>query len=337
MKNNTKSGIIVFILLVLAGIGCAGYSIWHNNRIKNAQPVYTNGNPTGIEYSQSDVVIDKKAREYIAAVSVTGTIENANSQYNQKWLLSTISALTKDENNVAIALYIDSPGGGVYEADEVFFALKDYKKTGKKIYVYMGPTAASGGYYIACPADKIYANRNTLTGSIGVISGQFIDASEFLENIGIKVDTIHSGANKTMGSYYSPMTEEQEEIMQSISDECYRQFTSIVSQNRNIPYEKVLELADGRVYTAQQALENKLIDKIGTWDEMMYDLRNHALELPYCKVNVYKYIHKQTFMESMMNVLTNIQNAQASAKTGVPQVIWDELTGFNSYPAYIAK
>ena len=100
-----------------------------------------------------------------------------------------------------------------------------------------------GGYYIGCAADYIMANRNTLTGSIGVISGQFIDMTQLMDKIGIKSTTIHSGRNKIMGSPSQPMTEEQRKIMQSISDECYDQFTSIVAESRELSKEKVIELA----------------------------------------------------------------------------------------------
>ena len=98
-------------------------------------------------------------------------------------------------------------------------ALQDYKSTGKKVYAYLGSMAASGGYYIACASDKIFANRNTLTGSIGVIAGQFIDITEFLEDHGIHYETVHAGRNKNMGNYNEPLNEEQRQIMQSIADE----------------------------------------------------------------------------------------------------------------------
>ena len=205
MTKSAKSGIAILIILLLLGGGCIGYKIYSSQ--KEAAKVDSNnstGNPSGVS---SESRIKQEGKEYIAALYVEGTIDVANSTYNQSWLLSSIIKLKNDPNNVAIAMYVNSPGGAVYQADEVYLALKDYKSSGKKLYVYMGPLAASGGYYISCPADKIYANRNTLTGSIGVIAGELIDATELLDNVGIKIEAIHSGRNKLMGNFYEEITQ----------------------------------------------------------------------------------------------------------------------------------
>lgn len=335
MKKETTSGFIVFFILLL----CAGACIWYTKTHKDEKAaqysvINPTGNPSG--YSTDTIDIKKSGNEYIAALYVEGTIEDANSTYNQAWLLSTISRLKKDSNNVAIAMYVNSPGGGVYQADEVYFALKDYKSAGKKFYVYMGPLAASGGYYISCPADKIYANRNTLTGSIGVIAGQLIDATELLDNIGITIEAIHSGRNKLMGNFYSEITSEQEDIMQSISDECYEQFVSIVANERNMKLEDVKKLADGRVYTATQATRNHLIDGIRDWNTMIGEIRADV-NISDCKVITYKYEHKQTFRESMFGIFTNLQNKSLASKLGIPVSVLNDLEGFNSYPAYLYR
>ena len=335
MKSETKSGIIVFVILLLVGGGIFWYSRY---QAKNtASPKYSQTNPTGNPSGYStDTEPKNSGDEYIAALYVEGTIEDANTTYNQAWLLGTINRLKNDINNVAIAMYVNSPGGGVYQADDVYFALKAYKETGKKLYVYMGPLAASGGYYISCPADQIYANRNTLTGSIGVIAGELIDATELLNNVGITIDAVHSGRNKLMGNFYSEITQEQEDIMQSISDECYEQFVSIVALERNMSIAQVKELADGRIYTAAQAVKNNLIDGIRTWDNMINELRNEV-SIPGCMVIAYRYEHKQTFRESLLGMISNIQNQQAAAKLGVPLSVMEDIQGFNSYPAYLYR
>lgn len=201
---------------------------------------------------------------YLAVVNIVGTIsEDDGATYNQEWLLQTIDELTNDSANRGILLYVDSPGGTVYESDEAYLALENYKAvTGRPVVAYMASTACSGAYYISCAADEIYANRNTLTGSIGVIMGSSIDLSGFLEEHGIKVTTIHAGKNKNMFNYDEPVTEEQAAIMQSIVDESYEQFTEIVAAGRGMDLEYVQKLADGRIYTARQAAENGLIDGI---------------------------------------------------------------------------
>ena len=115
---------------------------------------------------------------------------------------------------------------------------KKYNET-KTLWAYLGSVAASGGYYIACSTENIIANRNTLTGSIGVIAGQSVDLSEFMTKHGIKMTTFTAGKNKNMLNIDQPVTPEQKEIMQSVADECYEQFTQIVADGRKLPIETV--------------------------------------------------------------------------------------------------
>lgn len=213
----------------------------------------------------------------IAKLVVKGVIQEKNDTYSQEWILKELKELTKNKKNAGLLLYIDSPGGGVYESDEVYNAVLKYKEETKRpVYAYFASLAASGGYYIGCSADKIFANRNTLTGSIGVIAGRFVDLTELMKTHGIKSETIHAGRNKVMGNFTEPVTEEQRKIMQTIADECYEQFTGLVAQSRKLPLEKVKDLADGRIYTAKQAQEAGLVDKVLTFQE--------AQELIYQKI-----------------------------------------------------
>lgn len=320
MKNKKfASGIIVLIVLLIISAVVVFFNIF---------------NPRDYEISLNT---SSFGHDNVALLYVTGTIEDENASYNQEWLLNTISQLKNNNRNQGILLVINSPGGGVYQADEVYLALQDYKTSGKKIYAYMGSLAASGGYYIACAADEIYANRNTLTGSIGVIAGQSFDLTGFFEKNGIKSETIHAGKNKNMGNYNEPLSDEQRSILQSIADECYEQFVSIVSTQRNISYDDVCKLADGRVYTAKQALENGLIDYIDSFDEAMRALKEDELEDEELKTVVYKYERKQTFRSMLLGSAANIYNKQAAAKLGLPETVLDDINGFNTYPAYLYK
>ena len=207
---------------------------------------------------------------YIARISIVGEISgdanqyySSDSAYHHDWTIETIDTLINDDNNKGICLWLNTPGGTVYESDELYLKLMEYKeKTGRPIYAYMKQMAASGGYYIASSADEIYANRNTWTGSIGVTMGTVFDVSEFLENHGIHTDTITAGRNKAMGSYYTPLTDEQKEIYQGLVDDAYDRFVAIVAHGRKMPESDVRTLADGRIYTAAQALDNGLIDRI---------------------------------------------------------------------------
>lgn len=203
----------------------------------------------------------------VAEIHIKGEITEKGDTYNQEWLTGQINNAKFDKDNQGILLILDTPGGTVYESDETYNKLVEYKKeTDRPVYAYMTHMAASGGYYIAAAADKIYSNRNGMTGSIGVIAGANIDATGLMDKIGLKMDYIHSGANKLMGSPIKPMTEEQIGIMQTISDEYYNQFVSIVAEGRKMEEGKVRELADGRIYTAAQAEKNGLIDGVGEYE-----------------------------------------------------------------------
>ncbi len=236
-----------------------------------------------------DTVKINAAGEYIGVVKIEGSISSesqglGSSGYSHSYTLDAIKALKKDENNKGVILYINSPGGGVYESDEVYLAIKDYKKaTGRPVYTYMGSMAASGGYYIAAASDKIFANRNTWTGSIGVRLSTMYDVSEFLDKQGIKTKNITSGKNKAMGDISEKLTKEQEEIYQSIIDESYEQFLDIVAKGRNMKKAKVKKLADGRIYTAKQALRNGLIDKISTYEDAIIAMKKME-KLNQCEV-----------------------------------------------------
>ena len=163
-----------------------------------------------------------------------------------------------------VVLYVDSPGGGIYESDEIYQAIAGLKEKYEKPYVvYMSRLAASGGYYVSAPADWIVANRNTITGSIGVvISG--LNVAELLERYGIKDQTISSGPNKTILSPYQEMRPDQRAIIQSVVDESYGYFVDVVADGRKMEREQVLALADGRIYTGPQALEAGLVDQLGS-------------------------------------------------------------------------
>lgn len=326
-KFNT--GLIVFIILIVVVLGLTALAVFNPFDFNFSQP-----NVTKSISINGEKVEKGKSRNYIATVYIEGTIENANSTYNQKWLLDTISKLKNDKNNVAIALFINSPGGGVYQSDEVYLALQDYKTTGKKVYAYMGSLAASGGYYISCAAEKIYANRNTLTGSIGVISGQTFDLTGLFDKMGIKSETIHAGKNKNMGNYNEPFSDEQREIMQSIADECYNQFVGIVANSRHMTIAEVENLADGRVYTAKQALENGLIDKIDSFDFMMYTLKTETSGED-SSVKEFRYEKKKTSFELLLGASTKLFESQAAAKLGLPERVVNDMNHSSIYPAYI--
>ena len=163
----------------------------------------------------------------------------------------------------AIVVSVNSPGGSVVASDEIYHALLEFEKP---VVVWMSEMAASGGYYISCGGDHVFAHPGTLTGSIGVIS-QFFNAEGLMDKVGVDVVVIISGPSKDIGSPFREMTEEEQAIWEGIIDEVYDGFVEIVAQARGLPLEDVRELADGRVYTGQQALELGLVDEVGILDD----------------------------------------------------------------------
>ena len=222
-------------------------------------------------------------REYVGVVSVVGTIQEQTESggifevsegYQHSDTLEYIDRMKEDPANRGILLRVDSPGGTVYESEELYLKLKEYqRKTKRPVWTYMEHYAASGGYYISAPSNKIYANPNTTTGSIGVIISGF-DMTGLYEKLGIRSFSITSGKNKDM----SQMNEEQVAIYQSIVDESYERFVEIVADGRKMNEEDVKKLADGRIYSAKQAKEKGLIDEIGLYEDIREDMRTEVGE-----------------------------------------------------------
>ena len=173
-----------------------------------------------------------------------------------------------DKQIKAVILRINSPGGTVTASDMIYHEIKQFKKeTNIKVISCIMDLGASGGYYIAISADKIMAHPTTVTGSIGVIMLN-VSVEGLLQKIGVKDTSIKTGEHKDMGSPLKTMTEEERRIFQGVLDNMYEKFLSVITENRHkLTYEKLNLLADGRIYTAQQALENKLIDQIGYLDD----------------------------------------------------------------------
>ncbi|MGP1587908.1 MAG: signal peptide peptidase SppA [Treponemataceae bacterium] len=269
--------------------------------------------------------------KYVAELFITGEIDKENDYYNQQWLLDTIETLKNDSKNVGIMLFVDSPGGAVYESDEAYLALMDYKNN-KPIWAYFGPLAASGAYYISCSAEKIGANRNTLAGSIGVIAGESIDISELMEKHGIKMTTITAGRNKNMGNINSPITKEQKDIMQSIADECYEQFVEIVAESRKLSIEKTKNLADGRIYTANQAKNAGLIDEISSYEDFKNEFSDFLDEKGKITFTEFSYEREKKFYENIFNLMSN--SVGRSAESRIAEKYFSSTL---RYPAFIYK
>ena len=206
---------------------------------------------------------------YISVIWISGTIgETSYDIFGNETSLSTfticdyLDQIAADRHNKGLFIEIDSPGGAVYDSDKIYQALMEYKElTGRPIVAACLSTMCSGAYYIASAADEIYAERTADVGSIGVYI-EMMDVSELAGKLGVKVDYIRSSENKAMGNMYNAMTDEQRAIYQSIIDEHYERFLDIVQKSRGYDRETLRKIADGRSYTATQALQNGLIDGI---------------------------------------------------------------------------
>lgn len=193
----------------------------------------------------------------VGVVRITGTI--ANSEPVVKW----INELTKNTKVKGILIYINSPGGSAVASDEIYRAILRFKGKRKgPVVAYISQVGASGGYYVACAADKIVINPASITGSIGVIA-EFPEFSGLLEKVGVKMRVIKSGKNKDIGSPFRNMTEEEKKIIEKLIDEAYSRFVKIVSKGRGIPESKVRDLADGRIYSGEDAVKLGLCDTLG--------------------------------------------------------------------------
>jgi len=163
----------------------------------------------------------------------------------------------------AIVVRIDSPGGGVAPSQEIYNAVKRVRKEkNKTVIASMGTVAASGGYYIAVATDRILANPGTLTGSIGVIM-QLANFHELLEKVGVKNIVVKSGKYKDIGSPFRPMNDEDRKVLELVMNDVHRQFIDAVADGRSLDVAEVEQLADGRVFTGQQAKSMLLVDDIG--------------------------------------------------------------------------
>ncbi|MUV39136.1 putative signal peptide peptidase SppA [Lentibacillus sp. JNUCC-1] len=205
-----------------------------------------------------------------------GSVLNAAS-YQHDRFLKMIEAAGEDRQTDGLIIRVNSPGGGVVESAEIHDKIVDLKKKyDKPVYISMGNTAASGGYYISAPADKIVAHPATLTGSIGVIM-ESINVAELADEFGIDVNTIKSGEFKDIMSPTKKMTDKERQILQTMVDELYGEFVNVIVEGRDMDEQKVRELGDGRVYTGTQAKNNGLVDSLGNLEdtiEMMKDDHN---------------------------------------------------------------
>lgn len=195
----------------------------------------------------------------IGVVELKGLITSAEKPIRE------LTEFRKDRRIRAIILRIDSPGGAVGASQEIYEEVRRTDRI-KPVVASFGSVAASGGYYAALGARKIISSQGTLTGSIGVIV-KFPNLTEIFDKIGYRSEIVKSGKLKDIGAMNRPMTEEEKALLQGIIDTVHQQFVSAVTDSRKLPREQVLKLADGRIFSGEQALKSGLIDQFGNFTD----------------------------------------------------------------------
>jgi len=236
---------VVFWFLILAAAVVLGWG---------AMAVSRNGNPWSVATGPK-----------LGLVRIEGLI--ADPEKIDEW----IKELREDDDVKGVVVRINSPGGVVGPSQEIYEAVKRLAEK-KPVVASMGAVAASGGYYVACPASEIIANPGTLTGSIGV-KAELVNAQNLLDKVGVVFFSITSGKLKDAGSPYRPMTDEEKAYFQSMVMDLKRQFVRDVALGRKMDPAKVEELADGRAFSGEQALAVGLVDKLGGLEDAFDDLK----------------------------------------------------------------
>ncbi|WP_066172932.1 signal peptide peptidase SppA [Bacillus marinisedimentorum] len=272
MDNKRWLALGIAVVLFMFSIGVQFVSSLASANLSGFQENFLFGAEEGFE----EKILEQGSQDKkIAVLHVNGTIQDTGDAtsffesvgYHHRSFLRKLDQAAEDRAVGGIILHINSPGGGVAESAEIHDRLTGLKeKYDKPIYVVMGSIAASGGYYISTPADKIFASPETLTGSLGVIM-QGVNYGELAEKLGVEFETIKSGPHKDIMSPNRDMTEKEREILQTMVNNSYESFVDVISEGREIPREKVYEIADGRVYDGKQAKEINLIDEFGYLDD----------------------------------------------------------------------
>jgi protease-4 len=219
--------------------------------------------------------------DYIARLEVTGIIVNDRDR------LDALTLVADDRRAKALVVVIDSPGGTVVGGESLYRALREVARV-KPVVAVMEDLATSAGYMVALAADQIFAHEATITGSIGVIF-QTTEITGLLDKLGVKAEAIKSGPLKAAPSPLEPMTPEARRVTQTVVDDIYAMFVAMMTDRRPIAGDRARALADGRVYTGRQAVENRLIDRIGGEDQAIAWLeaeRGIARDLPVRAVGV---------------------------------------------------
>jgi protease IV len=273
---------------------------------------------------------DVSAKDKIAVVYAEGTIQDgdegeAGDIFDGKYV-KILRKIRQDNQVKAIVLRINSPGGSVLASENILREVRLCQEAGKPVVVSMGDVAASGGYYIACTADSIFAEPNTITGSIGVFGMIPILQKTMKEKLGITYDTVRTGRYSAFGTPFIDFSPEESALIQARIEDTYQDFLKKVSDGRGMPVEKVHEVAQGRVWTGARAKTIGLVDDLGGMDRALAAAAKLAgVE----KYRTSEYPKSQTGVEQLIDRLTRKKDKDDAIKTALIRSELDEM-----YPVY---
>jgi len=242
-------------------------------------------------------VISYKSKPKIALISVNGVISDSTE------IIREFRIAERDNSIKAIVLHVNSPGGAVGASQSIYRAIERIKNK-KPVVVSMENVAASGGYYISAPANVIFANPGTITGSIGVII-QHVDATKIMEKIGLKVENIKSGENKDILYPNHQLTPEQKKLIEKTILDVYDQFLDAIVKYRPITKEKLRKIADGRIFSGKEALKLGLIDRLGNIQDAIDEAKKLA---KIKKAVVIKLTKQKGFLEKLLDSKISLEN-----------------------------
>ncbi len=241
----------------------------------------------------------KSSKNQIGLLYAVGEITSGTGSSNiqDKFLVNEIEKLRKNKDIKAVVLRVNSPGGSAYASEQIWKAIADLKEE-KPVVVSMGDVAASGGYYIACNADKIVAQPTTITGSIGIF-GMFPNMKKTADKVGVSVDVVKTHEFADFGNFARPMRDNEKELLQSHVERGYELFLTRCSDGRNIPKETLALYAEGRVWTGNQAKEIGLVDELGDLRAAI-DIAAGLAEIEDDYL-VYEFPKMRTFIEELLD------------------------------------
>lgn len=243
----------------------------------------------------------------IAVLYAVGAInDHADEGINFETIVPIINELAEDENVKGLVLRVNSPGGSAFGSEQIWEALEGFKKSGKPYAVSMGDYAASGGYYISCGAQRIFADPLTLTGSIGIF-GLFPQLQGLVSGkLGVNMELVATNPSAVFPNPYKPMTDVQREAMQEYINRGYELFVNRCAQGRKMPVEKIKTVAQGRVWSGLHAKQIGLVDELGTLDDAIAWVKKEAGLKDFARIN---YPENSNTMQALMRQLNSVKAA----------------------------